>query len=134
MKTIIIDGVEYSITPICKSTESEVMYNDWRLPTIQELLTLVNYNKYNPACDLEDTQCNFYWSSSPFAPDSRNAWSVHFGEGVDYWEGKSRFHLVRCVRDGENGLEWSASSEKSMTWNEAMEYAKNLIAPVYYKG
>lgn len=42
MKTIIIDGVEYNLTLVYKSTESEVMYDDWRLPTIQELLTLIN--------------------------------------------------------------------------------------------
>ena len=46
---------------------------------------------------------------------------------------KSIKRLVRCVRDGENGLEWSATTKNRMVWNEAIEYAKNLVAPVYYK-
>jgi hypothetical protein len=36
------------------------------------------------------------------------------------------------VRDGKNGLEWSSSSKESMTWDVAIEYAKNLKALVYY--
>ena len=128
MKTIIIDGTEYNLTPICKSTESEVMYNDWRLPTIKELLTLVNYEKHTPACNLEDTQLERYWSSSPDISDTGNAWVVFLGDGSCDWCDKSGSYLVRCVRDGSDGLEWSASSEKSMTWDEAMEYVKNLIA------
>lgn len=40
---------------------------------------------------------------------------------------------VRCVRDGCHGLEWSKTSKVQMTWKEAVEYAKNLKSPVYYK-
>ena len=113
--------------------ESETLYNDWRLPTAQELLTLVNYEKHNPPCDLEDTVTNFYWSSSSFVSDSSFAWVVSSGYGDSNCNLKSNSNLVRCVRTGENGLEWSATSDIKMTWDEATEYAKNLVAPVYYK-
>lgn len=130
MKEIIIDGIEYTLVPI----KEEQVFSDWRLPTIQELKTLVNYDKYNPACDLEDTQPNWYWSSSSIISDARLAWVVMFNLGYDHWNTKSYFNWVRCVRDGLDGLEWSASSDIEMTWDEAIEYAKNLVAPVYYKG
>ena len=103
------------------------------MPTIQELKTLVNYNKYDTACDLEDTIPNFYWSNSPSVSDSSGVWHVDFGDGNDGWFNKSFSALVRCVRDGKQGLEWSATSKYTMIWSEAVKYAKNLIAPVYYK-
>ena len=129
MKEIIIDGIKYNLVPI----EEEQVFNDWRLPTVQELLTLVNYEKHNPPCNLKDTATNFYWSSSSFVPDSSFAWAVNFGYGVSNWNLKHNSNLVRCVRDGKQGLEWSATSKYTMIWSEAVKYAKNLVAPVYYK-
>ena len=127
-KEITIDGIRYNLVPI----KEERVFNDWRLPTIQELKTLVNYNKINPACDLEDTKSKCYWSSTPHVSNS-HAWQVDFGYGGDVTNRKEVRLLVRCVRDGENGLEWSATSENTMTWDETLEYANNLVAPVYYK-
>ena len=108
-------------------------YSDWRLPRIQELLTLVDYEKHTPACALQDTKDTYYWSSTTDASDTSYAWLVGFYDGSDGNDDKAYSYYVRCVRDGENGLEWSASSIKPMSWAEAHEYAANLIAPVYYK-
>jgi hypothetical protein len=115
--------------------EKQIQHKDWRLPTIQELLTLVNYKKYNPACDLEDTRKYAYWSSSTYAASTDYVWFVNFFYGYDNWDDKSSSsYYVRCVRDSEDGLEWSASSNIKMDWGGAIEYAKNLEAPVYYIG
>ena len=113
--------------------ELEVVYNDWRLPTMQELLTLVDYTKINPACDLEDTKLEHYWSSTPCVSSDDSFWDVGFYYGYTGWNPKSTHSYVRCVRDGKDRLEWSATSEKPMTLNQAIKYANNLVAPVYYK-
>ena len=110
------------------------IHNDWRLPTIQELATLINYEKYNPASDLEDTLSNAYWSSTTYAYSAISAWYVYFYYGFQGSYLKASSLYVRCVRDGLDGLEWSKSSSNSMTWHKAIEYAKSLNAEVYYKG
>ncbi len=76
-------------------------FSDWRLPSIDELLSITDDTKYNPA--IKDGFLNVtaddYWSSSPDASGSSNAWSVVFKNGGDGWGTKSDSYLVRCVRD-----------------------------------
>ena len=59
-------------------------YTDWRVPTREELLSIVDYGTYNPAIDTDyfpNTVSSWYWTSSPYASDSNNAWLVYFGNG-----------------------------------------------------
>ena len=97
----------------------------WRLPTIQELLSLVDYTKHDPASN-EDISSNGYWSSTTNAYYTDNAWFLNFNNGSQYSSTKTNNNYVRCVRDTENGLEWSKDAPKEMTWDEAMEYAESL--------
>lgn len=130
MKEIVIDGVEYTLTPKHIETE-EVLYNDWRLPSIQELLTLVDYTKVKPACKLENTTSDYYWSSTTNASNTDYAWYVNFSGGYTGNHLKSGSNSVRCVRDSEHGLQWSKTNPINMNWKQALEFAKDLIAPVY---
>ena len=69
MKEITIDGVEYTLTPKVK----EELFNDWRLPTIDELGTIRNRSKPNLTCDLDDCFSDRYWSSTPVADYNNGA-------------------------------------------------------------
>ena len=109
-------------------------HNDWRLPSVKELLTLINDKKHDPSCDLEDTIPSYYWSSTTNVHGTDYAWYVYFSIGYSSYDSKTSKNYVRCVRIGKKGLEWSKSSECRMTWDEAFEYAENLIAETYCKG
>ena len=77
-----------------------VMLSGWRLPTIQELLHLVDYAKFDPATGLPGMKPSFYWSSSNHAYYTDCAWAVSFDDGgVDHYA-KAHHIYVRCVRGG----------------------------------
>ena len=74
---------------------------DWRLPTIEELLTLVDYERHNPACDpvLEMRSYN-YWSSSTYQVNPSYAWVVDFDSPGTDDDNKASSYAVRAVRAG----------------------------------
>lgn len=58
-------------------------HKDWRLPTIKELATLVDYDRPSPI-DLNlfpGTPGLWYWSSTPYQKQASRAWFVAFGSG-----------------------------------------------------
>ncbi|MDA3833242.1 MAG: DUF1566 domain-containing protein, partial [Spirochaetales bacterium] len=81
-------------------------HSDWRLPNRNELQTLVDYSRYNPAIDplLEaNTMSPRYWSSTTAARHADAAWRVHFSNGDVYGVSKSSYDYVRAVRAGQSG-------------------------------
>ena len=73
-------------------------YNDWFLPSLQELLLMYNTLGNNPLNDasfeLEDY--SWYWTSSEH--DINNSWNVNFINGDDDHDKQYEFDNVRPVR------------------------------------
>jgi hypothetical protein len=79
-------------------------YTDWRLPTIKEQRSIVDYSRYKPAINLAyfpDTNTSFYWSSTTYAGSTNNAWGVYFNYGYNHFDvNKNNYCHVRAVRGG----------------------------------
>jgi len=78
-------------------------YEDWRLPNMNELTSLVDDSKFNPSIDTVFlyTASNYYWSSTTYANRSSYAWIVLFYNGGQSYYVKSNYRYVRCVRAGQ---------------------------------
>lgn len=80
-------------------------HDDWRLPTIRELLTLVDYERHDPAIDTEAFKCESatYWTSTPAASSPGVcAWVVYFHCGSADWGGQGSSYRVRAVRASQS--------------------------------
>jgi Protein of unknown function (DUF1566). len=90
-------------------------HDDWRIPNVKELQTIVDYGQFNPAVDpafnnncnifsdVEDGSCtaaSFYWSSTTNANFPGNAWFVDFFNGTVFNASKFDDLHVRAVRGG----------------------------------
>ena len=78
-------------------------FNDWRMPTREELRTIVNSSTFNPAIAtgyFPWTVSNWYWSASPWALSTGDAWIVNFNDGSFKADNKGYFFAVRLVRGG----------------------------------
>ena len=75
-------------------------YTNWRLPHIDELLSIVDKSRYNPAIypAFKNVAPLYYWSISTYKPSEINAWGADFGSGNDGAYHKTHSIYVRCVR------------------------------------
>jgi len=94
------------------TSKGGVHQNDWRLPNIRELFSLVHFGFFEPALSnaagtargsgsdpFTNFQTNFYWSSTTRADNSDEAWLVVFVNGQVFYDGKSsNFNFVLAVR------------------------------------
>jgi len=78
-------------------------YDDWRLPNFNELYSITDHTKSNPAIDttFQDVVSDYYWSSTTVVGLEDYAWGVGFSYGDDSGFYKSSNNDVRCVRDGQ---------------------------------
>lgn len=79
-------------------------YTDWRMPNINELLSIVNYgradNQSSYAIFTNQLQ-SFYWSSTTRSDTTPNAWGVYFTGGSTANVAKTNDFYVRPVRGGQ---------------------------------
>ncbi|WP_201091323.1 DUF1566 domain-containing protein [Thiocystis minor] len=96
-------------------------HRDWRMPTKDELLTLVycssgrpqTWNMTGDSCDGEyarptidqtafpNPPSSYVWSGSPYAGYSSHAWYVYFGYGYAHYYDRSYSSHVRLVCGGQ---------------------------------
>lgn len=130
-------------------------YDDWRLPTPQELLTIVDNSKYDPAIDetyFPDTPSDSFGSSSTYVNNTSRAWIAHFSYGIVTNSNDDDSYYVRCVRgvslqnstfnsttingdvivtDSKTGLVWQKTYETGKTWQQALKYCEDLTYAGY---
>ena len=78
-------------------------FDDWYLPSISELHSIVDIRKYNPAIKkgFKNIISSSYWSSSPGLTHNRSALSVYFKSGSQYDYNKKDDRHAICVRVGK---------------------------------
>ena len=81
--------------------------SDWRVPNIKELASIVELGCKDPAINktifpgTPGIPTTFFWSSSPYATGSDDAWGVSFHKGGDGFLDKIFTFHVRLVRSGQ---------------------------------
>jgi hypothetical protein len=82
-------------------------YDDWRLPNVREILSLINYGRYDPALpddhpfeNVPPYPANF-WCSTTVAPPSGDAHHVSIVNGtVNHFHKERNYRRVWAVRGG----------------------------------
>lgn len=132
-------------------TYCENLGDDWRLPTIDELISITDKTTAEPAVyeAFNQTYNGFYWSAQDFVSDTDYAWSVSTLLGVSRTIHKVNDQAkVRCVKgepndddlfitddttgviyDTKTGLIWDNSIQtqqtKDRSWADAKTYCEN---------
>jgi hypothetical protein len=73
----------------------------WRLPSLRELMTIVDVTRFDPAVDrsiFPDTPSELFWSSSPSTTPRGTAWGVNFTRGASAAASLDTKAHVRCAR------------------------------------
>ena len=75
-------------------------HSDFRIPTVRELQTIVDYRNYNPAIfkGFLTPVSDEFWTSTPFAYSKGSFWTVDFKKGTIKPAGERYDKNLRCVQ------------------------------------
>lgn len=112
-----LTGLEWSAAPLASGKDmnhADAMracaaldlagHKDWREPTIQELLSIIDYGRKDPAVDPAHFKgpYGWTWTSTPYAGNpSGAAWFVDLVSGLSGWFSHYYGCLARAVRAGQ---------------------------------
>ncbi len=80
-------------------------YDDWRLPSVKELLTIIDYSKNGIMIDenyFTDTPASYLWADKESLASANYFWSVNLPDGMvaaNYYDSE---YNVKCVRNSQN--------------------------------
>ncbi len=100
-------------------------YSDWHLPTMAELVTIVEYQASKPAINTaifpNTAQYAGFWSASTYTSIPGNAWQIWFSDGFVYHSDKTwGYNNVRLVRPGQIFGPWSFTAQKGVALNSTV--------------
>lgn len=101
VNTCIGSATVYSWDQATLLTDTYAGQSDWRLPTVAELQTLVDYTATASPLNVTmfpETPKISFWSSSAYVPSPNNAWAVTFNYGGSFFSSRSFAYPVRLVR------------------------------------
>ncbi len=127
-------------------------HSDWRLPSREELRSIVRYDDQIPAVDTNifpHTLPAFYWTSEQHKAETDNAWGFYFAYGCSYAAPKEKPAHVRfvcgrtnafalpsaerfilnadgTVTDTITNLMWISEEMPMLVQKEALVYCQNL--------
>ncbi len=125
-------------------------YEDWRLPSVKELQTIINSGETASAANngiFTNIISTFYWTSTSYFDFPHAAFMIDFYAGQVTTNAKSNERYTRCVRgnqfvtsnysrqndivsDISTGLYWQDNSEAkdlTLTWEAAIDYCENIL-------
>ena len=92
---------DWSDALLMSQTSTFAEHNDWHVPNIKQLFSMVALNCSFPAIDetlFPNTGYAAFWSSSHNSANAGEAWTIDFYKGEPVLYAKNRSNYVRLVR------------------------------------